>query len=109
VTVVAERAGEWTGIATGLGDDPDGGEGPVLVGMFVAPEARRARVGTALVEAVCAWARTRGDRRLRLWVTATNDPAVALYRRCRFRPTGRSRPVGHTPSLTEIEMVLDLG
>jgi GNAT superfamily N-acetyltransferase len=108
VTVVAERGGEWVGLATGLAVDPDGDAGPLLVGMFVAPGARREHVGTALVEAVSAWARTRGDRRLRLWVTATNDPAVGLYRRSGFRPTGRSRPVPHTPSLSEMEMAREL-
>jgi GNAT superfamily N-acetyltransferase len=109
VTFVAERDGVWIGIATGLAADPDGDAGPVLVGMFVAAEGRRARAGTGLVEAVAGWASARGDARLRLWVTASNDPAVGLYRRCRFSPTGRSRPVGHTPSLIEIEMALALG
>jgi GNAT superfamily N-acetyltransferase len=107
-TFVAERSGDWVGIATGLAQDPDGGAGAVLVGMFVAPEARRVQVGMSLVKAVIGWAQARGERQLRLWVTDTNAPALALYRRAGFRPTGRSRPVPHTPSLSELEMIRDV-
>jgi GNAT superfamily N-acetyltransferase len=109
VTFVAERGEDWVGMATGLAADPEGGAGPVLVGMFVAPEARRAHVGVSLVEAVTGWAQARGDQHLRLWVTVTNSPAIALYHRCGFRATGRSRPVAHTPALDELEMARDLG
>ena len=104
VTFIAERDARWIGLATGLASDPDA-HGPVLVGMFVDPAERRHHVGWALVEAVIGWARSRGDSQLSLWVTATNTPAIALYERCGFRATGESRPVGHTPSLTEIRMM----
>jgi GNAT superfamily N-acetyltransferase len=107
VTFIAERDGRWIGVATGLENDPDG-SGPVLVGMFVDPAERGHRVGAALVEAVTAWARTRGAARLSLWVTSTNTPGIALYDRCGFRATGEARPLGHTPSLTEMRMVRDL-
>ena len=107
VTFIAERDGRWIGLATGLADDPDG-SGPVLVGMFVDPAERRHRVGVALVEAVTAWARTRGAARLSLWVTSTNTPAIALYDCCGLLATGEARPIGHTPSLTELRMVRDL-
>jgi GNAT superfamily N-acetyltransferase len=107
VTFIAERDGRWIGLATGLADDPDGSR-PVLVGMFVDPAERGHRVGVALVDAVTAWARTRGAARLSLWVTSTNTPAIALYDRCGFRATGEARPLGHTPSVTEVRMVRDL-
>jgi GNAT superfamily N-acetyltransferase len=106
-TFIAEREGRWIGLATGLANDPDG-SGPMLVGMFVDPAERGHRVGVALVEAVTAWARTRGAARLSLWVTSVNTPAVALYNRCGFRATGEGRPMGHTPSLSELRMVRDL-
>jgi GNAT superfamily N-acetyltransferase len=109
VTFVAERDRDWIGMATGLAADPDGDAGPVLVAMFVAPEARRAHVGVSLVEAVTAWAQTRGDQHLRLWVTDSNRAAIAPYQRCGFRATGRSRPLAHTPAVDELEMARDLG
>jgi GNAT superfamily N-acetyltransferase len=107
VTYVAEEGQRWIGVATGIFRDP---EGPrlELVGMFVEPVARGRGVGAALVETVCACARDRGMARLYLWVTSTNQAALALYRRCGFRPTGRSQPLDHTPSLSELEMVRDV-
>src|SRR5262249_26799259 len=107
VTFIAERDDRWIGLATGLADGPDGSEW-MLVGMVVDPGVRRHRVGVALVEAVTAWARTRGAARLSLWVTSTNAPAIALYERSGFRATGDARRLGHSPSLTEAKMVRNL-
>lgn len=110
VTFIAERDGQWVGLATGLAadpDEPDKGE-PLLVGMFVEPVERGRGLGAALVAAVVAWARARGATSLYLWVTATNDSAIALYDKCGFRRTGSQRPVAHSPSLAETRMVRDL-
>jgi GNAT superfamily N-acetyltransferase len=111
VTFIAERDGQWIGLASGLAaadpDEPDKAE-PVLVGMFVEPAGRRRGVGVALVEAVVAWARARGATGLHLWVTATNDSAIALYDKCGFQPTGEQKLLVHSPSLAEIRMVRDL-
>jgi GNAT superfamily N-acetyltransferase len=76
--------------------------------MFVDPAERGRRVGALLVEAVADWARERGEVRLYLWVTSTNHPAIALYSKRGFRPTGETRPIAHTPSLAELRMVRDL-
>jgi GNAT superfamily N-acetyltransferase len=110
ITFVAEHDRRWIGIATGLARDPDDGDEawPVLVGMFVAPEARQRGVGRALVEAVVAWARERHATALGLWVTSVNPPALALYTACGFRRTGETKPLAHTPSISEWRMVLDL-
>jgi ribosomal protein S18 acetylase RimI-like enzyme len=69
--------------------------------MFVAPAARERGVGTALVEALVAWARARRAVGLSLRGAATNSPAIALYEKCGFRRTGESKPVG-------LRMVRDL-
>jgi GNAT superfamily N-acetyltransferase len=105
VTYVAEDGERWIGMATGL---MDAGRRFDLVGMFVEPEARGRQVGGSLVESVTAWARGQGATRLHLWVTSTNEPALRLYCRSGFRPTGESQPLDHTPSLLELEMVRDL-
>jgi GNAT superfamily N-acetyltransferase len=109
-TFVAEQDGRWVGMATGIAD-PDDAEsaGPHLVSMFVDPKARRAGVGTALVEAVSGWAQDCEARRVALWVAAGNDAAVALYRHCGFRPTGLTKPLPHSPAHVECEMMRDLG
>jgi GNAT superfamily N-acetyltransferase len=108
-TFIAERDGQWVGLATGLArrDDPENA-GPLLVSMFVDGTARREGLGVALTEAVSAWARACGAARLTLWVTSGNDTAVALYQRCGFRPTGLTKPLDHTPTLAECEMIRDL-
>ena len=110
VTFVAEQDGRWLGIATGLASDPDVPDDPrpALVGMFVLPEARGRGVGTALVNAVVDWARQRRATALCLWVTATNDPAIALYEKCRFRRTGESQPLADSPAVALLRMVHDL-
>jgi GNAT superfamily N-acetyltransferase len=95
-------------MATGLALDPDEPD-PTLVAMFVDPAARGQGIGGALVEAVSVWARARGAARLTLWVTDTNAAALALYRRCGFRPTGKTQPLDHTPSIGELQMARDLG
>jgi GNAT superfamily N-acetyltransferase len=107
VTYVAEEGDRWIGMATGLVDADDWSR-PTLVGMFVEPAARGTGVGAALVDAVVDWARARGAAWLRLWVTTTNRPAIALYRRCGFRPTGQRKPLDRSPDVSELEMVRDL-
>jgi GNAT superfamily N-acetyltransferase len=107
VTYVAEDGDRWVGIVTGLVDDADRPRLEV-VGMFVEPVARGRGVGAALLESVASWARRRGAARLRLWVTSTNGAALRLYRRCGFTPTGRIKPLDHTPSISECEMVREL-
>jgi GNAT superfamily N-acetyltransferase len=110
ITVVAEDDGEWIGLATGLADAPDDPNEarPVLVGMFLAPAARGRGVGVALVDAVVAWARERRATALGLWVTSTNNSAIALYTKCGFRRTGQTKPLAHSPLVTEFQMVYDL-
>jgi ribosomal protein S18 acetylase RimI-like enzyme len=56
--------------------------------MWVAPEARGHGVGEQLILAVKDWARSAGHARLLLDVADGNLPAVALYERMGFEPTG---------------------
>jgi GNAT superfamily N-acetyltransferase len=108
-TFIAECDGPWVGLATGIArSEHQQSLEPLLVGMFVDSTVRRLGVGVGLVEAVSGWARTCGASRLALWVTSGNDPAVALYHRCGFRLTGIARPLAHTPTLAEREMIRNL-
>jgi GNAT superfamily N-acetyltransferase len=59
-----------------------------LFAMWVAPSHRGRGIGGALVDAVVAWARGRGARRIVLDVADANAPAVALYAAKGFQPTG---------------------
>jgi ribosomal protein S18 acetylase RimI-like enzyme len=82
----------------GLADDE-------LVSMWVDPRARGRGVGDALVATVIA---ARAGRPLRLWVTVGNEPAIRLYARHGFGPTGEVRPVHpRDPARLELAMALE--
>jgi len=110
VTVVAELADRWVGMATGLASEADASAplGPILVSMFVDSAVRRLGIGEALVESIKSWARSHGHQCIHLWVVCSNQPALALYRRCGFHASGVTRPLAHTPGLTELQMLARL-
>ena len=107
-TFVASARGADLGLVRGALHHhlPDSG---YLISMWVAPEARRQGVGSALVDAVVQWARTQGLIRLLLDVGEKNAPAIALYTRKGFVPNG---DVGTLPPprehLREIQLVKNL-
>jgi ribosomal protein S18 acetylase RimI-like enzyme len=86
LTAVAERDGEAVGFVHAQvdADEPPTAE---LFGMWVAPAARRSGAGRALVDAIAAWARSRGAVRLVLNVTEGNTAAERLYERAGLRFT----------------------
>jgi ribosomal protein S18 acetylase RimI-like enzyme len=72
--------------------------------MWIDPLQRRGGVGLAMVNAVLEWCRAHEVRRLRLWVSEPNAPAIALYERCGFTPNGRRQPLPSNPGVTEFAM-----
>jgi len=77
--------------------------------MWVAPEARRSGLASALIEAVKAWAVEAGYPALGLGVTTTNGPAIALYEHLGFKANGDHYPLREGTGLTIQIMVLPLG
>jgi ribosomal protein S18 acetylase RimI-like enzyme len=71
-------------VATTMAALTEGGVGLFEVG--VAPAQRRRGSGAAIVGQALAWAAAEGADRAFLQVTASNAPAVALYRRLGFVP-----------------------
>ncbi|HSK05387.1 MAG TPA: dihydropteroate synthase [Kofleriaceae bacterium] len=88
VQLVAERGGAPAGMAVAVIDLDDPARAN-LYAMWVAPEARGAGLGRALVDAALRWTRGRAALELSLQVTEGNEPARALYEGCGFRDTGR--------------------
>jgi ribosomal protein S18 acetylase RimI-like enzyme len=102
-------AGRWRGgsAAVYLGrDDEERPTGTITVAefdaepgtahvyaMWVEPDARRAGVGLALIDAAAAWARGRGCYRLVLSVTETNATARSFYEAAGFTDTGERKPL----------------
>jgi ribosomal-protein-alanine N-acetyltransferase len=62
-----------------------------ILTLGVAPKARRAGLGRALLDAACEAARAAGAARLFLEVAATNQAARALYDAAGFAQIGRRR------------------
>jgi len=65
--------------------------GIVDLGMFVVGGHRGGGVGSALLEAVIAWAREQGAHKISLAVWPSNHPAIGLYARYGFRVEGTRR------------------
>jgi ribosomal protein S18 acetylase RimI-like enzyme len=84
--------GTIVGTSTGAAYDAEPGVAHVYA-MWVAPDARGAGVGRALLDAVAAWAHDRGLERLVLSVTSTNDGARRFYEACGFVDTGERSPL----------------
>ena len=87
VTFVAVVGGTDVGLVIGLPHWNGPGEA-AIVSMWVAPRYRRAGVGTALIQAVIAWAHESGYTAARLQVADKNISASRLYQRKGFVPTG---------------------
>jgi ribosomal protein S18 acetylase RimI-like enzyme len=101
VTVVAVDGDRWVGMVVGslVADSPGSAW---LAGLWVEPDARRAGLGSRLVDAVADWAREQGAATLELSVTTNNRAAEAFYARAGFVETGRRRPLPADPSRTEV-------
>ena len=67
------------------------GTSVTLNALWVAENVRRRGVARALIEAVCAWARERGAKRVLLDVTEVSGPAIATYRAAGFEEIAGAR------------------
>jgi GNAT superfamily N-acetyltransferase len=75
-----------------------------LVGMWVAPSARRHGGGRRLVEAVLDWAATTGASAVDLWVMRSNGGAQAFYERLGFTPTDDVEVAPDDPCRDELRL-----
>ncbi|MFJ2520655.1 GNAT family N-acetyltransferase [Cellulosimicrobium cellulans] len=82
-------------------DDPTVAE---LVSVWVDPGARGTGVAAALLRSAGPLVAELGARTLALWVTTTNDPALRLYERAGFAPTGETKPLPSDPRVAELRM-----
>jgi ribosomal protein S18 acetylase RimI-like enzyme len=95
------------GLAQG-GPAPGIPDAAAVYSMWVAPEARRLGLGSALIEAVKAWAVEAGYPGLGLGVTTTNSPAIAFYERLGFVDNGDRYPLREGTGLTIQIMVMPI-
>jgi L-amino acid N-acyltransferase YncA len=88
--LVAERDGEvvaWAAILP-YSDPHDHYAGVGEATLYVAPNARRGSVGATLLDALAEGAEERGYWKLVGKIFTTNEPSIALVRRCGFREVG---------------------
>jgi GNAT superfamily N-acetyltransferase len=107
--VFAGRAEDGTpvGTATGAGYEAEPAVAHVYA-MWVAPDARGAGVGRALLDAVEAWAKDRGCGRLVLTVTETNAAARVFYGACGFVESGDRALLREGSALEVLTMIREL-
>jgi len=82
--LVAEENGALVGFIL---TDRDGPAGHVIT-LDVAPEARRRKIGTALLEAAHASLARHGVREVELETSTTNEAAVAFWKKHGYRECG---------------------
>ena len=103
-TIVALRADDTIGMVAGYHPDP-AHHVVELVSMWTAPTIRRRGVGRRLIDALVLWAAEEASAHtVELWVTASNEEALALYAATGFALTGARAPLPSNPSLEELRM-----
>lgn len=105
--LVAQEGDALVGLAWGR-IDPAAPETAHLFQMWVAPENRGRGCAGRLLDAVVAWAREAGARRLLLSVTCGDTPAARLYLRAGFVPAGEEELLRAGSALRSQPMQLDL-
>jgi ribosomal protein S18 acetylase RimI-like enzyme len=107
IVIASDGTGQWRGLIGGYrpGDDVD----VEIVSLWVDPAIRHQSLGRRLVDAVVSWAAEHDDQTVGLWVNERNQPAVDLYLRAGFIPTGEAQPLPSDPRETEVRMVRRLG
>jgi GNAT superfamily N-acetyltransferase len=108
-----DRITGWTRFAAEVDGQVVGliGAGPgefsgtaALTSLWVDPRFRGLGVGSALIDAVEAWALRQGLSQVLLWVTETNQVAARLYERRGFTRTGAVQSVRPDEPRVEFEM-----
>ena len=96
-------------IAVGIGGPapgfPDSAAG---YSMWVDPAERGKGLGTALIDAIKAWAKDAGYTNLGLGVITSNTQAMALYERLGFVDTGGRFAIRTDPDVTILIMAMAL-
>ncbi|GEA88746.1 GNAT family N-acetyltransferase [Cellulomonas cellasea] len=103
--LVTEEGSEAVGLACLIEEPGSPSTDRHVVALWVAPEARRRGVGTALLDAVEREALGAGAETLSLWVREDNAAALRLYDGLGFEPTGERHPVPGHDGLVELRYV----
>jgi ribosomal protein S18 acetylase RimI-like enzyme len=103
-TMIVVLGAEPVGIVTGMRNQAQRRLFHV-VGMWVAPEARRAGLGRRLLDEIEGWIASCGGTRAHLSVTNAATAATQLYESAGYKLDGYSAESKHTPGLIESSLV----
>ena len=90
--LLVEVNGEPAGLAWGY-IEATNPEVAHLYQVWVAPNYRGLGVGKMLLDAIISWAKEKKAEYLELGVTQADSPAINLYVRAGFKPTGKVEPL----------------
>jgi RimJ/RimL family protein N-acetyltransferase len=76
------------------------------IGLWIKAEGRGSGVGTALLRAALAWAQEQKYRQVVAEVFASNEPAIALYRKFGFITEGRQKDLFVLPGIGYVDNLL---
>jgi GNAT superfamily N-acetyltransferase len=107
-TFLAVGKDRCRGMAIGLDRSSSGRAVVAIVSVYVAPEVRRKGVGSALMDAVEAWATVRRAEATSLWVVDGNDRARGFYEARGYRATLDRQKISVPPVRWETRFELRL-
>lgn len=108
ITVVATVRDRWIAMARGSASHDDPADA-YLTAVYVDAAWRGRGIARGVSARVVDWARERRFARVLLHVADWNDAARRTYASLGFVATGATEPLPHEPTVTELEMALDLG
>jgi RimJ/RimL family protein N-acetyltransferase len=103
VMLIAERDGDWLGMAGAL-VHPDKAGTVSLWWLWMAPSARGKGIARRLTDGLAEWAREREAVRLEVAIAEDNEASQALCRALGFVPTGERRTMASDPARAGIFM-----
>jgi len=104
----ARAADDVIGMA-GAYTHPDRRQSRTIWGVWVEARHRNQGLGAEMVEALASWASTSGAATVDLWVSESNEPARALYRKLGFEDTGERQPFQPNPGIDECRLIRRAG
>jgi len=99
---------EWEGIVAGFLIGRSAADEFEILNMAVAREHRRLGIGSKLLESALEGSRKAGSARVYLEVRASNEPAIALYKRHGFTECGRRVKYYRDPVEDAVLLLLSL-
>lgn len=108
VNLIVFMGDHAAGMVTGFLIETKGEREAQMVQMWVEPEFRGYKLSVELIDSLKAWAYRNGCKRIRCDVVDSNESAMKIYLKSKFKPTGKREPDKDRPHLIDVELVCEL-